>query len=159
MEVGTDDAGNPIYEYFTTDVAVQDTTYVTGVCLVLGDEYAESLDSIHVHSDYPDLYTPKTYRMEYVNTQGAMSLKFGLDAIGNLGCNLYGFGANHIYYCGDADKYHQDQALGIEAKPVDVLQQASKGVYNLQGIKVANKLDANLPKGIYIFGNQKYIVR
>ena len=159
MEVGTDDAGNPIYEYFTTDVAVQDTTYVTGVCLVLGDEYAESLDSIHVHSDYPDLYTPKTYRMEYVNTQGAMSLKFGLDAIGNLGCNLYGFGANHIYYCGDADKYHQDQALGIEAKPVDVLQQASKGVYNLQGVKVANKLDANLPKGIYIFGNQKYIVR
>ena len=159
MEVGTDDAGNPIYEYFTTDVAVQDTTYVTGVCLVLGDEYAESLDSIHVHSDYPDLYTPKTYRMEYVNTQGAMSLKFGLDAIGNLGCNLYGFGANHIYYCGDADKYHQDQALGIEAKPVDVLQQASKGVYNLQGVKVADKLDANLPKGIYIFGNQKYIVR
>ena len=159
MEVGTDDAGNPIYEYFTTDVAVQDTTYVTGVCLVLGDEYAESLDSIHVHSDYPDLYTPKTYRMEYVNTQGAMSLKFGLDAIGNLGCNLYGFGANHIYYCGDADKYHQDQALGIEAKPVDLLQQASKGVYNLQGIKVADKLDANLPKGIYIFGNQKYIVR
>lgn len=159
MEVGTDDAGNPIYEYFTTDVAVQDTTYVTGVCLVLGDEYAESLDTIHVHSDYPDLYTPKTYRMEYVNTQGAMSLKFGLDAIGNLGCNLYGFGANHIYYCGDADKYHQDQALGIEAKPVDVLQQASKGVYNLQGVKVANKLDANLPKGIYIFGNQKYIVR
>ncbi len=159
MEVGTDDAGNPIYEYFTTDVAVQDTTYVTGVCLVLGDEYAESLDSIHVHSDYPDLYTPKTYRMEYVNTQGAMSLKFGLDAIGNLGCNLYGFGANHIYYCGDADKYHQDQALGIEAKPVDLLQQASKGVYNLQGVKVANKLDANLPKGIYIFGNQKYIVR
>jgi hypothetical protein len=159
MEVGTDDAGNPIYEYFTTDVAVQDTTYVTGVCLVLGDEYAESLYTIHVHSDYPDLYTPKTYRMEYVNTQGAMSLKFGLDAIGNLGCNLYGFGANHIYYCGDADKYHQDQALGIEAKPVDVLQQASKGVYNLQGVKVANKLDANLPKGIYIFGNQKYIVR
>ena len=159
MEVGTDDAGNPIYEYFTTDVAVQDTTYVTGVCLVLGDEYAESLDSIHVHSDYPDLYTPKTYRMEYVNTQGAMSLKFGLDAIGNLGCNLYGFGANHIYYCGDADKYHQDQALGIEAKPVDVFQQASKGVYNLQGVKVADKLDANLPKGIYIFGNQKYIVR
>ena len=159
MEVGTDDAGNPIYEYFTTDVAVQDTTYVTGVCLVFGDEYAESLDTIHVHSDYPDLYTPKTYRMEYVNTQGAMSLKFGLDAIGNLGCNLYGFGANHIYYCGDADKYHQDQALGIEAKPVDLLQQASKGVYNLQGVKVADKLDANLPKGIYIFGNQKYIVR
>ena len=159
MEVGTDDAGNPIYEYFTTDVAVQDTTYVTGVCLVFGDEYAESLDTIHVHSDYPDLYTLKTYRMEYVNTQGAMSLKFGLDATGNLGCNLYGFGGNHLFYCGDADKYHQDQALGIEAKPVDVFQQASKGVYNLQGVKVANKLDANLPKGIYIFGNQKYIVR
>ena len=159
MEVGTDDAGNPIYEYFTTDVAVQDTTYVTGVCLVLGDEYAEALDSIHVHSDYHDLYTPKIYRMEYVNTQGAMNLKFGLDAIGNLGCNLYGFGGNHLYYCGDAEKYYNDRANGIEAKPVDLLQQASKGVYNLQGVKVADKLDANLPKGIYIFGNHKYIVK
>jgi hypothetical protein len=159
LENGVDEEGNVTYEYFYTDVAVQDTTYVTGVCLVLGDEFADALDSLHVHSDYPDLYTPKTYRMEYVNTQGAMSLKFGLDAIGNLGCNLYGFGANHVYYCGDADKYHQDQALGIEAKPVDLLQQASKGVYNLQGIKVADKLDANLPKGVYIFGKQKYIVK
>ena len=97
--------------------------------------------------------------MEYVNTQGAMNLKFGLDAIGNLGCNLYGFGGNHLYYCGDAEKYYNDRANGIEAKPVDLLQQASKGVYNLQGVKVADKLDANLPKGIYIFGNHKYIVK
>lgn len=44
---------------------------------------------------------------------------------------------------------------GVEAAPAA----KTTGVYNLQGIKVADKLTDNLPKGIYIVNGQKHIVK
>lgn len=88
-----------------------------------------------------------------------MTLEFGMDALENgvpmgVGCNLYGFGSNHIYYFGDADAYW----TGISAVATENKQPRNSAVYTLTGIKVADSM-VNLPKGIYISGGKKFVVK
>lgn len=96
-------------------------------------------------------------------TSSAENYIIGLDALQNgttmgYGCNLYGFGDNHIYFWGDKEKYLQDYAAGITGVPVDVLRAGNAAIYNLQGVKVGNNRSA-LTKGLYIQNGKKFVVK
>lgn len=96
-------------------------------------------------------------------TSSAENYIIGLDAMQNgitmgYGCNLYGFGDNHIYYWGDKEKYLKDDAAGITGVPVDVLKAGNAAIYNLQGVKVGNSR-TGLAKGLYIQNGKKFVVK
>ena len=51
---------------------------------------------------------------------------------------------------------------GINTVKGDVVKMnVANGVYNLNGVKVANSIQSlnNLPAGLYIFNNKKYVVK
>lgn len=50
-------------------------------------------------------------------------------------------------------------ATGIDAVTDDAAQKAANGVYNMQGVRVADDMTATLPKGIYIVNGRKVIVK
>lgn len=138
-----------------------DSVMVTGVHLFFGPENApDSLQNICTTqttfgNNVWTIDEVRTYSIYYDKATDADEVvEFGIDALDNKGCNLWGFGGVHVYFWGDKQKYLD----GISDVPVDVLTSGSSAVYNLMGVKVADT-KANLPKGIYISGGKKFIVK
>lgn len=48
---------------------------------------------------------------------------------------------------------------GISTVSADAERAVPQGVYNLQGVRVADKLGAGLPKGIYIVNGRKVVIK
>lgn len=58
-------------------------------------------------------------------------------------------------------RFTYGEATGIESVTAETpkTEARRKGVYNLQGSRVADKVDSSLPKGIYIVDGRKVVVR
>lgn len=162
----------------------RDTLYNTGVFTFFGPSDAEEIDSIYVqtqnHFDgrgesVSYIYEPVKCKLSYnKTTDGEETLKFGLDGLTTYGINLetgekctygpnaYGIGSVHMHFYGILNEEEQEIALGIKDAPAavaPVVSPIAKGVYSLTGMKVANYLSNDLPKGIYIVNGKKYIVK
>lgn len=141
-----------------------DSTRLSGVYLFFGPEdRPDSLDICTTQTTFGGTYTAdevRTFSMGYEKAaDGDEIVEFGLDAMNNgapmgIGCNLYALGGVHVYYWADKQNYVD----GISEVASDVLKSNSGAVYNLMGVKVADT-KADLPKGIYISGGKKFIVK
>lgn len=153
------------YNAMWNGMSGEDSLRISGIALFFGPE--NNPDSVDVCTyqetfgnnvwDYDEL---RHYTIFYdKKTEGEEVLEFGMDGLANgvpmgAGCNLYGFGSNHIYYFGDTDRYHN----GIENVNNAATATEDTAVYTLTGIKVADKAVA-LPKGVYISGGKKFVVK
>lgn len=139
----------------------EDSLMVTGIALFFGPEdNPDSLTNIcTTQTTFGEIYTPdeiRTYSILYNKAaDGDEVVEFGMDAMNNLGCAIYGFGSVHVYYWQTEDIYES----GISDVPVDVLKnKQDTSVYNLMGVKVANS-KADLQKGVYISNGKKFVVK
>lgn len=163
----------------------RDTLYHTGVFTFFGPSYDEKIDSAFVqtqnHFDgrgesVQFIYEPVKCTLGYnKTTEGEETLKFGIDGLTvyginretgdkcTYGPNAYGIGSVHLHYYGVLTEEEQEQAkTGIEKAPSATstfVSPIAKGVYNLTGVKIANSLSNDLPKGIYIVNGKKYLVK
>ena len=70
--------------------------------------------------------------------------------------------ANATYFVAELAEQLSGVITGINTVNSDVVKMnIAKGVYNLNGVKVANSIEGlnSLPAGLYIFNNKKYVVK
>lgn len=131
---------------------------------------------IYTSKEVAGNYNPEWFTLSYDVKEPNTTLRFGInglntgynpdtDASADYGPNAYGIGSVYLYYYGPSDDYYKDEAAnGGEYNPQTVavekvqIAKPTAGVYSLTGQKVGNSLQ-NLPKGIYIMGGKKYMVK
>lgn len=152
------------YNQMWNGMSGEDSLRISGICLFFGTENAPDSVDVCTHQehfgnnqwDYDEL---RDYIIYYdKKTDGEEVLEFGMDGLNNgvpmgRGCNIYGFGSNHIYYFGDTENFTN----GVE-DIAGATKIGSSAVYTISGIKVANSTEA-LPKGVYIRGGKKFVVK